>query len=215
MDHNASQPFTQPLDKDGMDQLGRYPIHCAARRGDLEIVKALVESKVNVDQPHASDAQTALVDAIFGDMGNGGSEARRVGDLLSTAMVGWLLKHKASANGVSSNGTPVSSNGTPALVLAIQRGTVDLVKALLEHKADPAMGQCMSGRDKGKSARQIAEFWRKFREAPSSGRPRTQIADLVIDRMAIAATPTAPPAPNPFGVGVAVAVAVAASSALG
>jgi ankyrin repeat protein len=92
---------------------GSTPLLFAAREGDAESARLLIEAGANVNDT-LPDGTTALIEAAYSGQG---------------AVAKVLLEKGADPN----NGEV----GYTALHVAVLRGDLDLVKALLTHKADP------------------------------------------------------------------------------
>jgi len=116
----------------------------AAKNQDRDSVRALLQQKADVNTAYG-DGTTALHWAAYFDdvaiadmLIHGGADVNKVNDLgvtplalaTSTAMADRLLKARANPN-------IVSSTGESPLMSAARTGAVEMVKALLEHSADP------------------------------------------------------------------------------
>lgn len=150
---------------------GLHPIHIATRSGHIKGMQEQVDQGVSVElrtNDHELDTPLIL--------------ASRYSTLLDA--VKWLLHHKAIVNAVD-------YIGASSLIRAAYAGNVDIVKTLLEFKADTTL--CIShGENKGRTALEIARHF-----------GRTDVVRVLEEVAAIAAAPPAPPAPNPFNATVA------------
>ena len=110
---------------------GSIPLHAAARSGNFEVARILIEyNPANIDA-REEDGWTPLFWASANQFSNDGSVVRL------------LLKHGADVNAQSSNGR------TP-LFAASQNGALEVVRLLLEHGAD------VEAKENGKTALQEA-----------------------------------------------------------
>ena len=109
------------------DDTGATPLMYAAAVGSIETMKTILDAGADVNAA-GSDGMTALMWAT--------------GDL---AKVRLLVERGADVNAKGADGR------TTALVAAAQRGAADVVRYLLDHKADP-----MAGGDEGAALLQAA-----------------------------------------------------------
>ena len=94
---------------------GITPLEWAARRGNAEAVKVLLDNKANVNASRTNDGATALHIAAH----EGHVEVLKM-----------LLENKADVN------ASLADNGSTALYVAAEKGHVEVVRMLLEMKAN-------------------------------------------------------------------------------
>ena len=111
---NEVDKYLNTVDADGFDPLGHHRIHNAAFQGDVERVKAQLDSGVDVDLPTSGGGMTPFMCACT----HGKVDVAR-----------FLLERKA-------NLAACTKDGTTALMAAASCGSEDGVKLLLELKAD-------------------------------------------------------------------------------
>ena len=104
---------TNPSGNFQMPRGGSTPLLFTARNGDIPTAKVLVEGGADVDDTQASGASALVVAAHSGH----------------TPLAGYLLEQDADPNAAKA--------GYTALHAAVLRGRIELVKALLDHGADP------------------------------------------------------------------------------
>ena len=155
---------TNPSGNFRMAHGGSTPLLFAARQGDVETARALVDAGADVQDAEASGASALVISAHSGhgqlgiylleqgadpNAAGAGYTALHVAVLRSQVeLVEALLEHGADPNTVVEHGTPgrrFSADysirdqlvGTHALWLAAKYGELEILRILLEHGADP------------------------------------------------------------------------------
>jgi ankyrin repeat protein len=120
------------------------PLLLAIENGHFELAAALLEAGANPnDQPAGYAALHALTWVRKPIRGDGDPPPRGSGDLSSLELVRKLIDHQADVNirltkGESGRGKFTTTGSTPFL-LAARTGDIELMKLLLELKADPSL----------------------------------------------------------------------------
>lgn len=134
------------MDPNAVDPKGQPVLHIAAREGNLDVVKALVEAGADVDRRNAFKETPIMLASLAGS-------ANIVEYLLSkdaeVNQPGWTALLYAATNGrtdivkmlleASAYIDCTSPNGTTPLMMATRGGYIDTVRLLLEEGADPTV----------------------------------------------------------------------------
>ncbi|MDZ7840702.1 MAG: ankyrin repeat domain-containing protein [Gammaproteobacteria bacterium] len=118
---SAGDPATAHNGVDRVHSNGKTALMAAAKAGDSERMRALLEQGVDVNQPNKNGG-TAIMYAVL----SGKSEP-----------VSLLLEHHAHVDAVAKNGW------TPLMIAAV-KGYVEVARLLLKHGAEPNRGDVYS-----------------------------------------------------------------------
>lgn len=147
------------MDPNSVDPTGQPVLHIAAREGNLDVVKALVQAGADIDKRNAVRETPIMLAAITGD-------TKIVEYLLSKEaqinQPGWTPLLYAATNGhveviklLIENHAYIDSsapNGSTPLMMAVRGGHITAAQLLLEEGADPTIKN-----ESGESAEQWAE----------------------------------------------------------
>lgn len=110
----AGEPVTVQTGADRIHSNGKTALMAAAKTGDSERMKALLEQGADVNQPNRNGG-TAIMYAVLSG---------------KTEPVSLLLEHHAHVDAVAKNGW------TPLMIAAV-KGYVEIARLLLKHGAEP------------------------------------------------------------------------------